>query len=367
MCAPTGAGKTNIAMLTILHEIGLHIDENGEYLPEDFKIVYVAPMKALAAEVTDAFSRRLAPLNIVVAELTGDTQMSKRELEETQMIVTTPEKWDVITRKGGEVSIASTLRLLIIDEVHLLNDERGPVIETLVARTLRQVEQTQSMIRIIGLSATLPNPMDVAQFLGVNKDSGLFVFDQSYRPIPLTQKFIGVTEKNSIKRQTLMAQIAYNKACEALRNGKQAMVFVHSRKDTVKTAKQLAEFAAAQDGMELFSNDQHERKDEFAQQVSRSRNNELKELFLKGLGCHNAGMLRADRSLTEKLFAAGVIKVLVCTATLAWGVNLPAHMVVIKGTQLYDPQRGGFRRDTTIRWVSCPNNNTTLLDRKSVV
>ena len=343
VCAPTGAGKTNIAMLTVLHEIGLHIDENGDYLPEDFKIVYVAPMKALAAEVTDAFSRRLAPLDIVVAELTGDTQMSKRELEETQMIVTTPEKWDVITRKGGEVSVASTLRLLIIDEVHLLNDERGPVIETLVARTLRQVEQTQSMIRIVGLSATLPNPVDVARFLGVNNDAGLFVFDQSYRPIPLTQKFIGVTEKNSMKRQTLMAQIAYNKACEALRNGKQAMVFVHSRKDTVKTAKQLAEFAAAQDGMELFSNDQHERKAEFAQQVSRSRNNELKDLFLKGLGCHNAGMLRADRSLTEKLFAAGLIKVLVCTATLAWGVNLPAHMVVIKGTQLYDPQRGGFR------------------------
>ena len=343
VCAPTGAGKTNIAMLTVLHEIGLHIDENGDYLPEDFKIVYVAPMKALAAEVTDAFSRRLAPLDIVVAELTGDTQMSKRELEETQMIVTTPEKWDVITRKGGEVSVASTLRLLIIDEVHLLNDERGPVIETLVARTLRQVEQTQSMIRIVGLSATLPNPVDVARFLGVNNDAGLFVFDQSYRPIPLTQKFIGVTEKNSMKRQTLMAQIAYNKACEALRNGKQAMVFVHSRKDTVKTAKQLAEFAAAQDGMELFSNNQHERKAEFAQQVSRSRNNELKDLFLKGLGCHNAGMLRADRSLTEKLFAAGLIKVLVCTATLAWGVNLPAHMVVIKGTQLYDPQRGGFR------------------------
>ena len=343
VCAPTGAGKTNIAMLTVLHEIGLHIDENGDYLPEDFKIVYVAPMKALAAEVTDAFSRRLAPLDIVVAELTGDTQMSKRELEETQMIVTTPEKWDVITRKGGEVSVASTLRLLIIDEVHLLNDERGPVIETLVARTLRQVEQTQSMIRIVGLSATLPNPVDVARFLGVNNDAGLFVFDQSYRPIPLTQKFIGVTEKNSMKRQTLMTQIAYNKACEALKNGKQAMVFVHSRKDTVKTAKQLAEFAAAQDGMELFSNDQHERKAEFAQQVARSRNNELKDLFLKGLGCHNAGMLRADRSLTEKLFAAGLIKVLVCTATLAWGVNLPAHMVVIKGTQLYDPQRGGFR------------------------
>ena len=77
-------------------------------------------------------------------------------------------EWDVITRKGGEVSVASSLRLLIIDEVHLLNDERGPVIETLVARTHRQVETTQSMIRIVGLSATLPNPADVAKFLGVS-------------------------------------------------------------------------------------------------------------------------------------------------------------------------------------------------------
>ena len=67
-------------------------------------------------------------------------QLSKRELEATQMIVTTPEKWDVITRKGGDVAVAAAVRLLIIDEVHLLNDERGPVIETLIARTLRQVQ-----------------------------------------------------------------------------------------------------------------------------------------------------------------------------------------------------------------------------------
>lgn len=66
-------------------------------------------------------------------------QLSKRELTDTQMIVTTPEKWDVITRKGSDVSIGSLVKLLIIDEVHLLNDDRGPVIETIIARTLRQV------------------------------------------------------------------------------------------------------------------------------------------------------------------------------------------------------------------------------------
>lgn len=56
-----------------------------------------------------------------------------------QMIVTTPEKWDVITRKSSDMSLSMLVKLLIIDEVHLLNDDRGPVIEALVARTLRQV------------------------------------------------------------------------------------------------------------------------------------------------------------------------------------------------------------------------------------
>ena len=56
------------------------------------------------------------------------------------MIVTTPEKWDVVTRKGtGDVSLAQIVRLLIVDEVHLLHEDRGAVIESLVARTLRQV------------------------------------------------------------------------------------------------------------------------------------------------------------------------------------------------------------------------------------
>ena len=66
------------------------------------------------------------------------------------------------------------------------------------------------------------------------------------------------------------------------------------------------------------------------------------ELFNAGFGIHHAGMLRTDRNLVEKLFSQGLVKVLVCTATLAWGVNLPAHGVVIKGTEIYDAKRGSF-------------------------
>lgn len=61
VCAPTGAGKTNIAMLAVLHEVGQNM-RHGVIQRQNFKVVYVAPMKALAAEVTGAFSRRLGPL-----------------------------------------------------------------------------------------------------------------------------------------------------------------------------------------------------------------------------------------------------------------------------------------------------------------
>ncbi|XP_072988680.1 DExH-box ATP-dependent RNA helicase DExH14 isoform X2 [Typha latifolia] len=342
VCAPTGAGKTNIAMIAVLHEIKQHL-RDGILHKEEFKIVYVAPMKALAAEVTSAFSRRLSPLNLVVKELTGDMQLSKNELEETQMIVTTPEKWDVITRKSSDMSLSMLVKLLIIDEVHLLNDDRGPVIEALVARTLRQVESTQSMIRIVGLSATLPNYLEVAQFLRVNTESGLFFFDSTYRPVPLAQQYIGISEKDYGRKLEMFNNICYEKVADSVKQGHQAMVFVHSRKDTGKTARTLIETAVKSGELELFLNDKHPQYSLIKKEVHKSRNRELVDFFESGFGIHHAGMLRSDRGLTERLFSDGLLKVLVCTATLAWGVNLPAHTVVIKGTQIYDPKAGGWR------------------------
>ncbi|GKC64226.1 DExH-box ATP-dependent RNA helicase DExH14, partial [Tanacetum coccineum] len=316
-----------------LHEIRQHF-KDGYLHKDEFKIVYVAPMKALAAEVTKTFGHRLAPLSMVVRELTGDMQLTKSEIEETQMIVTTPEKWDGITRKSSDMSLSMLVKLLIIDEVHLLNDDRGPVIEALVARTLRQVESTQSMIRIVGLSATLPNYLEVAQFLRVNPDVGLFFFDSSYRHVPLAQQYIGITEPNFQARNELMNEICYRKVADSIKQGYQVMVFVHSRKDTGKTADKLIELARQNEELELFRNDEHPQYQLAKMEVSKSRDRQLALLFGLGVGIHHAGMLRADRRLTERLFSDGLLKVLVCTATLAWGVNLPAHTVVIKDVKL---------------------------------
>lgn len=70
------------------------------------------------------------------------------------------------------------------------------------------------------------------------------------------------------------------------------------------------------------------------------RSNDLKELLGFGFAIHHAGLSRGDRDLVESLFEKKHIQVLVSTSTLAWGVNLPAHTVIIKGTQIYSPDQG---------------------------
>ncbi|KAJ3723103.1 Sec63-domain-containing protein [Lentinula raphanica] len=351
VCAPTGAGKTDVAMLTILRVLDQHRSHSsdlghiaGSIDRDSFKIIYVAPMKALASEIVRKFQKRLKWLSIQVRELTGDMQMTKAEIAQTQIIVTTPEKWDVVTRKPtGEGELASSLKLLIVDEVHLLNEERGAVLETIVARTLRQVESTQSLIRILGLSATLPNYVDVADFLSVSRQKGLFYFDSSFRPVPLEQHFLGIKGKpGSAQAKKNLDRVTFEKVSELVSRGHQVMVFVHARKETVKSALAIQEAALADGSSDEFSCEDHPQWSFFRREIAQSRNKEMKQLFDHGFGIHHAGMLRSDRNMMERMFEARAIKVLCCTATLAWGVNLPAHAVIIKGTQVYDSSKGRF-------------------------
>ena len=309
-----------------------------------FKIVYVAPMKALAAELTGKLGSRLAWLGVQVREYTGDMNLTKKEISQTQIIITTPEKWDVVTRRStGDTELVQKVRLLIIDEVHMLHDERGAVLESLVARTERQVESTQSLIRIVGLSATLPNYIDVADFLRVNRMAGLFYFDASFRPVPLEQHFIGVKGKPGTKKsRDNIEQTAWEKVRNMLEAGHQVMVFVHSRKETYSTARNFLEKAKAELCEELLDCSAVDGHPMAMKNLTTTKGRELRELVPTGFAIHHAGMPRADRNRAEKLFAAGHVNVLCCTATLAWGINLPAAAVVIKGTQIYNAQDGKF-------------------------
>ena len=342
LCAPTGAGKTNVALMCMLNLLGQHLREDGSFELDAFKIVYIAPMKALVQECVQSFGKKLAPFGVTVKELSGDQNLTRQQIQETQLIVTTPEKWDIITRKSGERTYTQLVRLMIIDEIHLLHDDRGPVLEALVARTIRQVETTREMVRLIGLSATLPNYEDVAAFLRVKPDKGLFFFDNSYRPVPLQQQYIGVTEKKALKRFQLMNEICYEKVImQAGRN--QILIFDHSRAETAKTARALRDMAVENNAVSSFVREDSASLEILREEAQAAKNADLKDLLPFGFAIHHAGMVRSDRTLVEDLFADKHVQVLVSTATLAWGVNLPAHTVILKGTQMYSPEQG--------RWV----------------
>ena len=181
--------------------------------------------------------------------------------------------------------VPQLLKLLIVDEVHLLAEDRGAVLESIIARTLRQVESSQSLIRIVGLSATLPNYVDVAEFLRVNPYVGLFFFDSAFRPVPLEQHFVGANGKpGSQQSKDNIDKATFDKTLQLVKDGHQVLIFVHARKDTVKTALMLKERAMEADEMAYFNIDDKVNGDRFTREVQISRNRELKELVKLGIG-----------------------------------------------------------------------------------
>ncbi|KAK4530176.1 hypothetical protein CCYA_CCYA03G1033 [Cyanidiococcus yangmingshanensis] len=334
ICAPTGAGKTNIALLAIAKEL------RQRTTSKSWRCVYIAPMRALASEIVCKFAVALRPLGVEVLEYTGDTNPSIPNVQRSQVFVTTPEKWDVLSRNSihWHAGVAASLRLLIIDEIHLLHDDRGPVLEAVVARTLRMVENQQRMVRMVGLSATLPNYMDIAEFLRVNPQRGLFYFDQGYRPVPLGQRFVGIRKKHGRSPDSIMVEVCYEKMRSFLVEGHQIIVFVHSRKKTKWLAGELLHMARERNDVALLTPMNISVQNSF----QTAKSSEVKTLLTNGIGIHHAGLARADRQLVEQMFRDGLVRLLVSTATLAWGINLPARAVLIYGTKIYDAKRGGF-------------------------
>lgn len=134
-------------------------------------------MKALCTERYYDWLKKFARLGIKCCEITGDSDISDiKELENYHILITTPEKWDVLTRKWRESpEIVESIKLFLIDEIHLVNeDRRGPILEAIVSRmktifTLNRNHVKQINLRFVGVSATIPNVEDLALWLGGTK------------------------------------------------------------------------------------------------------------------------------------------------------------------------------------------------------
>jgi ATP-dependent DNA helicase HFM1/MER3 len=318
--APTGSGKTALLELAICKLVEDHASGR-------FKIVYQAPTKSLCSERRRDWSKKFSYLNLSCAELTGDTTQAEwLKARSASIIVTTPEKWDSITRKWTDHhKLVQMVKLFLIDEVHILKDARGATLEAVVSR----MKTVGGNVRFVALSATVPNSEDVATWLGRdhnNKDIPAHreTFSDDFRPVKLVKHVVGFdgTINDFAFEKVLDGKLPA--LIQKYTHKKPIMVFGFTRKSCEATARILAEWWSRQRNVD--------RAWPAPLQRIVVGNKELQELIGCAVAFHHAGLELQDRHAVEKGFLEGNINVICCTSTLAVGVNLPCHMVVLKGT-----------------------------------
>lgn len=225
------------------------------------------------------------------------------------------------------------MALIVIDEIHLLGEDRGPVLEVIVSRINFISSHTNQPVRIIGLSTALANARDLANWLGI-KQVGLYNFKPSVRPVPLEVHIQGFPGKFYCPRMATMNKPCYQEIKIHSPN-KPVLIFVSSRRQTRLTALDLISFLAADANPKQWL---HMSEKEMNHLIHEVTDQNLKLTLSFGIGLHHAGLNDTDRKLCEELFVNQKIQILVATSTLAWGVNFPAHLVVVKGTEYFDPK-----------------------------
>jgi len=325
LASPTASGKTLVAELCALKHV---LERNG-------KVLYLSPLRALANEKFDEFKkysaiRKSNGRQVRVGISTGDFDSSDPWLERYDIIVTTNEKADSLLRH--RTKWMDEISLVVADEVHLLNDaERGPTLEVVLARLL----QINPDLQLLVLSATVRNADELADWLKAD------CVTTEWRPVVLKE---GVVMQNEIqfkdgsatKLEKASANPAMNLAKHVIKSGGQALIFASTRKNAVTLAKKAA---SEIDG--LLSKPIKRSLASLSEQIAATGEHTrigdaLAELVKNGTAFHHAGLGGSHRRIIEDAFREGKIKVLTATPTLAFGVNLPARMVVIHDYRRYE-------------------------------
>ncbi len=360
---PTSAGKTHLAEWAILHALA-----GPTTTQEPALAVYLVPSRALAAQVERDLEGHLAPVGLRVSALFGGFEHAKFEdhlVATTDVLVVTSEKFDLLLR--NDPTIAHRLALLVVDEGHLVGEhygERGLRLEMVLTR----VRRTIPAARILLLSAVLPNPHELAQWLdrghghlaavdwspsrlrmgvftwrgraregqrgfveyrSTDVDTGFFV------PYVLTRTVPRRTALYPVERKDIAAELAvhYQRLGPVL-------ISIPTKASVSATARAVAR-AAQTAGVSLGADASGTLPTQVLEERARlgglvdqycGSGHELARLVAQGIGYHHADVPDAVRHGVERAYRRGALRVLCATSTLSQGVNLPAKTVLVCGT-----------------------------------
>ena len=307
LAIPTASGKTLVSEIVMVNKL----------LREGGKAVYLVPLKALAEEKYREF-KEWESLGIRVAATTGDYDSTDEWLGRYDIIVATAEKFDSLLRHGS--GWIKDVKLVVADEVHLIGSyDRGATLEMILSHLLGRAQ-------ILALSATVGNAEELAEWL----DASLVVSD--WRPVELRKGVFshgelfwedGRIDKYPSNWESL--------AVDAVKRGKQALVFVNTRRSAEKEAIALSSKISR-----LLTKPEKRQLDDLIGAIEDNPTTEkLKRALRGGVAFHHAGLSRVERTLIEDAFREGLIKVITATPTLSAGINLPAFRVIIRDTKRY--------------------------------
>ena len=331
---PTASGKTLIAMLAILSHLSKH----------KTKVVYLTPLRALTSEKFEEF-KKLEKLNlgrkIKVALSTGDSKEKKEKLENADVIFLTNESMDA--NMAFQKDWIYDIGLVVSDEIHLIGDNtRGPTLEIILTR-FKSGFIGKNPPKIIGLSATISNSNELADWLNCE------LVESTFRRVPLSEAVYSRHIITNQDREETEGNFAKNRqesrhpkawiglGLDTVAEKHQCLIFAMTRKNAVAWAKE-----AGLDVVKELKPNQKKELEKISKKIlpkedydNTKLTSELAKTVKNGTAFHHAGLDQRCRTIIENAFKDRHIKLLTATPTLAAGVNLPARRVVIPSVMRY--------------------------------
>eukprot|EP00898_Chlorokybus_atmophyticus_P003722 jgi/Chlat1/4350/Chrsp29S04503 len=343
--APTSGGKSLVAEVVMLRRL----------LDTDRKALVVLPFVALSQEKEDHLERLLQPVDRTVKGFYG-SKGAPTIPKEVHVAVCTIEKANILVNKLMEEDRLGEIGIVVVDELHMLGDEdRGYLLELLLTKLLyatgrgaqsKPESQQGEGVQIVGMSATLPNLNDVADWLKAA------CFRTDMRPVPLYE-YVTVGDKVYDKAQVLVRTLKPSPkfqekdkdrlallCAETVKEDYSVLVFCQSKDQCKSSALHVASLL---EDPPLELAEQALSAIEELRRLPGGINEVLEKVLPKGVAYHNAGLTAEERELVEKGFRKGVVRVLMATSTLAAGVNLPARRVIFRTPKIGNQFLDGIR------------------------
>lgn len=364
---PTSSGKTLIAEFRILQALNQFAEDGGW-------VAYVVPTRALVNQVTTRLRMDLAPIGIKIEKMSGALEIDSFEetiindkVNKFDVLVTTPEKLNLLIRDGIEKKINRELVLAVIDEAHNISDrERGLTIELLMANIKNDCKKANFLL----LTPFVPNSDDIARWLDPDSPKSISI-SLNWKP---NDRVIGAIYPEGSRRNWNLIFETLLTSNEQIQLEKRMLISEQNPLDITRSrlTKGLLGVAAAKElsnrkgiliicptldscwnvASKLFDQVQDVEVDEDVKLVQKFIASELGKdfklihLLNKRIGIHHSGLPDEIRYLMEWLMEKEKLDYLVATTTIAQGINFPVSVIIMT---TYWQQNQGYSQEMSIR------------------